>query len=370
MTEAEVIVDKRDGLGLLTLNRPKAINALNHSMVHQLAAALAEWADDDEVRAVVLTGAGERGLCAGGDIVSIYHDAQDGGDGSREFWRDEYVLNAAIASYPKPYVAIMDGIVMGGGVGVSAHGSVRIVTERSMIGMPEAGIGFVLDVGGTYLLSRAPGELGTHIALTTARLTAGDAIACGLADHFIPSGRVPAFLAALAAGPLERALEEFTEPAPESALLAQKGWIGDAYSADTVEEIVSRLRDSGIPAAADAADQILAKSPTAAKVTLRSLRRSRDLDSLEEVLNQEYRVSSACLDSHDLVEGIRAQVVEKDRNPAWSPATLEAVTDEQVDRFFAGLGAFELGLVPGGHTHSSITLGNTQELSSVGEGKS
>jgi len=370
VTEAEVIVDKRDGLGLLTLNRPKAINALNHSMVHQLAAALEDWATDDEVRAVVLTGAGERGLCAGGDIVSIYHDAQDGGDGSREFWRDEYVLNAAIAGYPKPYVAIMDGIVMGGGVGVSAHGSVRIVTERSMIGMPEAGIGFVLDVGGTYLLSRAPGELGTHIALTTARLTAGDAIACGLADHFIPSGRVPAFLAALAAGPLERALEEFTEPAPESALLAQKGWIGDAYSADTVEEIVSRLRDSGIPTAADAAEQVLAKSPTAAKVTLRSLRRSRDLGSLEEVLNQEYRVSSACLDSHDLVEGIRAQVVEKDRNPAWSPATLEEVTDEQVDRFFADLGAFELGLVPGGNTHSSITLGNTQELSSVGEGKS
>lgn len=355
MSEQPVLIHKSGGLGRITLNRPKAINALNHAMVRQIAATLREWADDDEVRAVVLTGAGERGLCAGGDIVSIYHDAKEGGTGSRDFWRDEYVLNAAIARYRKPYVAIMDGIVMGGGVGVSAHGSIRIVTERSMIGMPEVGIGFVPDVGGTYLLARAPGELGTHVALTTARMSAGDAIACGFADHYLPSDSVPLFLEALttllgrSAGSapvqaVDEAVASFTRPAPASELLAQRSWIDAAYSAPTVEQIVARLQASGVPEAEKAAEQILSKSPTALKVTLRSLRRARELGSIEDVLTEEYRVSLACLRSHDLVEGIRAQVVEKDRNPAWSPATLDEVTDQQVDGFFAPLGERELGL--------------------------
>lgn len=344
MSEPDVLVERAGALGRITLNRPKAINALNHSMVQTMASALAEWADDDSVRAVLLTGAGERGLCAGGDIVSIYHDAREGGSGSKDFWRDEYVLNAGIARYGKPYVAIMDGIVMGGGVGVSAHGNVRIVTERSTIGMPEVGIGFVPDVGGTYLLSRAPGELGTHVALTTARMTAGDAIACGFADHFVPSNRLGEFAQALVDGSVDDALARFAEPAPASELAAQQSWIDAAYAADTVEEIVANLRGSGVPEAQAAAEQILAKSPTAAKVTLRSLRRARTLDTLEAVLDEEYRVSLACLQSHDLVEGIRAQVVEKDRNPAWSPQTLEEVTDEHVERFFGPLGEAELGL--------------------------
>ncbi|MGW4338229.1 enoyl-CoA hydratase/isomerase family protein [Rhodococcus koreensis] len=340
----EVLIDRRDGVGRIVLNRPKAINALNHTMVARIAAALAAWAGDDEVKAVVITGAGDRGLCAGGDIVSIYHDAREGGTGSREFWRDEYILNATIANYPKPYVAMMDGIVMGGGVGVSAHGSVRIVTERSMIGMPETGIGFVPDVGGTYLLARAPGELGTHIALTTARLGAGDAIACGFADHFIPSARIGQFVEALSTTTVEAAVAAFTEPAPESDLLAQQGWIDAAYSADSVAEIVSRLQGSGVPEAQKAAGQVLAKSPTACAVTLASLRRARVAGSLEEVLNEEFRVSVACLGSADLVEGIRAQVVDKDRNPRWSPATLDDVTDAAVAQFFTPLGDLELGL--------------------------
>ncbi|AOW93061.1 3-hydroxyisobutyryl-CoA hydrolase [Rhodococcus sp. WMMA185] len=347
-TEPEVLVEKSHGLGRIILNRPKAINALNHSMVREIAAALIEWSDDDEVRAVVLTGAGERGLCAGGDIVSVYHDAkkEGGGTASREFWRDEYILNAAIANYTKPYVAIMDGIVMGGGVGVSAHGSVRIVTERSMIGMPETGIGFVPDIGGTYLLARTPGELGTHIALTTARLSAGDAIACGFADHFIPSSKIALFVEGLSTMSVDEALDEFAEPAPASDLLAQQSWIDAAYSADELSEIVARLRSSGVPEAAKAAAQVLSKSPTACAVTLASLRRARAANSLEEVLNEEFRVSVACLGSHDLVEGIRAQVVEKDRNPQWSPATIEEVDDDRVDSFFAPLGDLELGLTP------------------------
>ncbi|WP_431972267.1 enoyl-CoA hydratase/isomerase family protein [Nocardia sp. bgisy134] len=356
MTESEVLIDKRDGLGLITLNRPKAINALNHPMALAITDALRAWADDDEVRTVVVTGAGERGLCAGGDIVAIHADARvlndrpaTSGTASADsatgvFWRDEYILNALIGRYSKPYVVIMDGIVMGGGVGLSGHGSHRIVTERSKVGMPEVGIGFIPDVGGTYLLSRAPGEIGTHVALTTARMSAGDAIAAGFADYYVPSEHIPALLETLRSETAEVAIAKFATDAPESELLAQRDWIDACYGADTVEEIVARLQAAEAPEATKAASDLLAKSPVALKVTLRSLRAARDLPSLEAVLNEEYRVSIASLVSHDLVEGIRAQVIDKDRNPQWRPATLAEVTDAQVAAYFAELGDKELGL--------------------------
>ena len=180
----EVLVRADGGVGFLTLNRPKAINSLTHRMVTAMSDALTDWAGNDEIGAVVLDGAGERGLCAGGDVVAIYHSAKAGGAEARAFWFDEYRLNSLISNYPKPYVALMDGIVMGGGVGVSAHAGVRVVTETAKVAMPEVGIGFIPDVGGTYLLSRAPGELGLHAALTGAPFGAGDAIAMGFADHF------------------------------------------------------------------------------------------------------------------------------------------------------------------------------------------
>ncbi|WP_072807051.1 enoyl-CoA hydratase/isomerase family protein [Rhodococcoides yunnanense] len=347
MTEAaepEVLFEVRGGVGRITLNRPKAINALNHAMVQQIAPKLVEWASDDAIDLVLLVGAGERGLCAGGDIVSIYHDAKEGGSGSKDFWREEYILNAAIARFSKPYVAIMDGVVMGGGVGLSAHANTRIVTERSKIAMPEVGIGFIPDVGGTYLLSRAPGELGTHLGLTTARMDAGDAIAAGFADHFVPSANLEKFYDALGSGSLSDALSEFTTDAPDSALGAARDWIDRYYAADTVEEILEGLRGSGIAEAEKAASDIESKSPVSLKVTLASLRRAAEASSLEAVLNEEYRVSLASLESHDLVEGIRAQVVEKDRNPKWSPATLADVTQADVDRYFASVGSAELGL--------------------------
>ncbi|MFC9998018.1 enoyl-CoA hydratase/isomerase family protein [Nocardia sp. NPDC127526] len=355
MSEPEVLIDKRDGLGLITLNRPKAINALNHPMALVILDALREWADDDEVRTVVLTGAGERGLCAGGDIVAIHTDAQNAvaaGDSayaaadsaSGRFWRDEYILNALIGRYPKPYVAIMDGIVMGGGVGLSGHASHRIVTERSKVGMPETGIGFIPDVGGTYLLAHAPGEIGTHIALTTARMSAGDAIAAGFADHFVPSEHLPALLEALHSTDADTAIAKFAQPAPVSEFAAQRDWIDYCYAADTVEEIVHRLQSDGRGESAKAAADVLSKSPVALKVTLRSLRGARTAASLEEVLNREYRVSAASLNTHDLVEGIRAQVIDKDRNPQWQPATLADVTAADVDAYFGELGDRELGL--------------------------
>ncbi|MEV0062254.1 enoyl-CoA hydratase/isomerase family protein [Nocardia sp. NPDC050718] len=345
--EPEVLITVEDGLGLITLNRPKAINALNHPMALAITEALRTWADDDAVRAVVVRGAGERGLCAGGDIVAIHADAKGGAANADSptgvFWRDEYHLNALIGRYAKPYVVIMDGIVMGGGVGLSGHGSHRIVTERSRIGMPEVGIGFVPDVGGTYLLSRAPGEIGTHVALTTARMSAGDAIAAGFADHYVPSAALPALLDALRTTEVDAAIAAVAEPAPASELLAQRSWIDACYSADTVEEIASRLQTADSPEATKAAEDLLAKSPVSLKVTLRSLRAARELPSLEAVLDQEYRVSIAALRSHDLVEGIRAQVIDKDRNPRWEPATLTEVGEEQVAAYFAALGDKELG---------------------------
>ena len=329
----------------ITLNRPRALNALTHTMVRRIDEALTAWEADPAVETVVLTGAGERGLCAGGDIRAIHDDARHGdGSATRAFWRDEYRLNARIARYPKPYLAVMDGIVMGGGVGVSAHGGVRVVTERSQVAMPETGIGFVPDVGGTYLLARAPGELGTHLALTGARAGAADALLCGLADHCVPSASLRPLLDSLAELPVSEALARVVRTAPRGVLEDQRAWIDSCYAADTVEEIVRRLLAHGDPAAKEAAETLLAKSPTALKVTLASLRRARALGPLEHVLDQEYRVSCAALGTPDLVEGIRAQVVDKDRRPRWSPNELAAVSDADVARFFTPLGACELGL--------------------------
>lgn len=344
MSEAEPVLVRTEGrAGRIVLNRPRALNALTHEMVLGIAGALDDWERDDAVATVVVTGAGERGLCAGGDIRAIHDDVRaGGGQASADFWRDEYRLNARIARYPKPYVAVMDGIVMGGGVGVSAHGGVRIATERSRIAMPETGIGFVPDVGGTFLLARAPGELGTHLALTAGAVGAADAVLCGLADHFVPAARLPEAVAAFADTPPHEVVARYAGQPPAGVLADRREWIDHCYAADAVEEIVDRLLAVGEPAAKEAAEAVLAKSPTSVKVTLAALRRARELGTLERVLEQEYRVSCAALSSPDLVEGIRAQVVDKDRRPRWSPADLAGVAEEDVARFFAPLGEREL----------------------------
>ncbi|MEU9301975.1 enoyl-CoA hydratase/isomerase family protein [Streptomyces sp. NPDC048269] len=337
-----VLFDIEGRTGVVTLNRPKALNALTHPMVLRIDEALTGWAQDPAVQQVLIRGAGERGLCAGGDIRAIHDDARAGNTASADFWRDEYRLNARIARYPKPYIALMDGIVMGGGVGVSAHGRVRVVTERSRVAMPETGIGFVPDVGGTWLLGRAPGRLGTHLALTGSAVGAADALLCGLADHFVPAGRLPELTAGLAAAPVHEVLARYAATPPPGDLADRRAWIDHCYAADTVEEIVDRLLGQGEPAAKEAAETILAKSPTALKVTLAALRRAAALGSLEPVLAQEFRVSCNALASPDLVEGIRAQVVDKDRRPRWSPPALADVADADVERFFAPLGAGDL----------------------------
>ncbi|MGV0051212.1 enoyl-CoA hydratase/isomerase family protein [Mycobacterium colombiense] len=330
----EVLTEVEGSVGLITLNRPKAINSLNQPMIDALSAILTDWTADDAVRAVVLSGAGERGLCAGGDVVSIYHSARKDGVEARRFWRDEYLLNAQIAEFPKPYVALMDGIVMGGGVGVSAHANTRVVTDTSKIAMPEVGIGFIPDVGGVYLLSRAPGGLGLHAALTGAPFSGADAIAMGFADHYVAHGDVEAFRRAVVSDGVEGALAKYATKPPASDLAAQRNWIDECYAGDTVEDIVARLRGHGAAAANDAADLIATRSPIALSVTLEAVRRAAKLATLKDVLVQDYRVSSASLRSHDLVEGIRAQLIDKDRNPKWSPAHLPAVTAADVEAYF------------------------------------
>ncbi|MFJ5864891.1 enoyl-CoA hydratase/isomerase family protein [Streptomyces parvus] len=358
-----VLLETRGTCMHLTLNRPRALNALSHTMVRLLDEALARAEQDDAIHSVLLSGAGDRGLCAGGDIRALHDDARASGRASLGFWRDEYRLNARIARFPKPYVALMDGIVMGGGVGVSAHAGIRVVTERSRVAMPETAIGFVPDVGGTRLLAAAPGELGTHLALTGRSVGAADAILCGLADHHVPVRLLPALTEALReptgppgptgpTGPgasVADIVQGFATDPPAGDLAAQRDWIDDCYAADTVEDIVRKLRASRVPAAQTVADELLTKSPLALKVTLAAVRRAAGLDSLEAVLDQEFRVSSRAFEHPDFVEGVRARIIDKDNAPQWKPGSLAEVDDQEVARFFAplGPGEQELALAPG-----------------------
>lgn len=345
-TQQDVLFARCGRLGVITLNRPAAVNALTAAMVAALLKQLTAWAEDKTVATVLIRGAGDRGLCAGGDIVAIYRDMLEEGGRTAGFWWNEYRLNSLIARYPKPYVALMDGLVLGGGVGISAHGSVRVVTERTRTGMPETTIGFAPDVGGTFLLSRAPGETGTHAALTGAHLHGEDALFLGLADHYVPAARLEDLVVALQHEPAEAAVGRFRVNAPPSALDGQRDWIDHCYASNDADEILQRLRgyrgEDGMEAA-EAANLLEAKSPTAMKVTLASLRRARNL-TLDEALRQEYRVGLRFLSSADFREGIRAQVIDKDRNPRWDPPSLSMVLPEHVERFFEPLEAGELDL--------------------------
>ncbi len=341
----DVLVSTVGMLGRIILNRPKALNALTHDMVVTITEALAAWEKDDAVQTVVISGAGERGLCAGGDIVGIYQSARDGSGDAARFWADEYRLNAAIARYPKPYVAIMDGIVLGGGIGISAHGSHRIVTERTRVGMPEVGIGFAPDVGGTLLMARAPGELGTHLVLTGGMATGADAIELGMADSFVASDALPQLMIELESESADVVIARHSTTAPASPLAAARGWIDEAYSGNDVGEIVARLAASPVEDARVAASTILTKSPTSVSVALAANRRVTPQSTLEDVLNQEYRVGLRFLEGTEIVEGIRAQVIDKDRTPAWSPSSIDAVSRADVDSYFAPLGERELGLI-------------------------
>jgi enoyl-CoA hydratase len=347
---SDVLVRVEQGVGRITLNRPRALNALTHGMVRAIDSALALWAEDSAVRFVLLDGAGERGLCAGGDIRAL-HDALLRQDMSvpAVFFRDEYRMNARIARFPKPYVALMDGIVMGGGIGVSAHGSHRVVTERSRLAMPETGIGFVPDVGGTFLLGHAPDELGMHAALTSFQMGADDAMICGLADYHVPGDRLAdltvAVLHCQSVQEIEACLRDFETAASAGVFRESRGWIAACYAQESVEAILDALRARPEEAARQAVAAIAGKSPTSLKITLRALREARHHERLEQSLEQEYRLAMACMGRPDFCEGVRAALVDKDRNPAWSPPGLGEVTLEMIEDVFAssdhgGLGLF------------------------------
>ena len=347
--EGDLVVRREGSAGIIRLNRPKAINALTLEMTLGIDAALGRFEADPDVALVLLEGAGERGLCAGGDIRGLYESSKAGGDLGKVFWRREYIVNARIARYPKPYVAFMDGLVMGGGVGLSAHGRHRIVTERTKLGMPEVGLGFFPDVGGTWLLSRAPGEIGTYFALTGQTMNGPDAIHARFADAVVPSDKLPVLrdvLTKVRPGTLpsevKALIDGFATGETSGPVAAMQGRIDKWFAFDRVEDIVAALRRDGSEAAVTTLKALGEKSPRGMVVTLKLLRLARGASSLEECLAREYRAALEVFRSDDFREGVRAAVIDKDRNPRWSPAAIEDVTPEMLTPYFAEIGADEL----------------------------
>lgn len=352
MTDGDIRFERKGMLGLVTLTRPKALNALTLGMIRAFDPQLAAWADDPEVAAVIVTGAGGKAFCAGGDVAALYHDRQAEAEGRsdgaarRDFFREEYRLNRRIKRFPKPYVALVDGISMGGGVGISVHGSHRVVTEKTLVAMPETAIGLFPDVGGTFVLPRCPGRTGIFLALTGGRIRAADCLYLGLADHFVPSDSVPALIEALAAegsGPagIDGVVERFVAPGGDSAIAAHREAIDRCFASETVEGIIAALEAEGTPWSDEIRGDLSKFSPTSLKVTLEAMRRGASLD-FEAAMVMEYRLSQACMAGTDFYEGVRAVLVDKDRNPRWNPSALAAVDEATVERHFAAPSAGDL----------------------------
>lgn len=345
--------EQRGVLGLITLDRPKALNALTHAMALAIETQLDRWAGDPTVEVVAIKGGGEKAFCAGGDIRALWEAGQPGGERGRanwQFYADEYRLNAKIKRFPKPYVSIMDGIVMGGGVGVSIHGSIRIATERTVFAMPETGIGLFPDVGGTYFLPRLPGQTGLWLGLTGTRLRTVDVVATGICDHFMPADRVVQFLDALAdldtSDPqaLSWSLEAFARrPDGPSVLDDHRTRIDTAFAAPSIEEVLERLDGTEHYWAGEQKQAILAKSPTCTRIAFRQIREGADL-SFEDCMRLEYRLARFCMTHPDFYEGVRATIIDKDGAPAWAPATLAEADDAFVAKAFMPLGDEELTL--------------------------
>jgi len=348
---ADILFSRRGAAGIVTLNRPQALNAVTHGMVHALRAQLQAWAEDDAVTRVVVTAAGERAFSAGGDIRHLYDLGQAGQyEEALAFWRDEYPLNALIKAYRKPYVSLIDGIVMGGGVGVSVHGSHRVAGDRFSFAMPEVGIGFFPDVGATWFLPRMPGEIGTYCALTGERFNAADGFAAGIATHRVPSARFPALLEGLSGTvPIDAMLASFSEPAGEGPIIARKAAIDRLFAGSSVEAILAALDgeagadDADADWAAKTGASIRAKSPLSLKLALAQVRRGRTFD-FATCMRAEFRIVSRIIQGHDFYEGVRAVIVDKDNAPRWRPASLGEVSDAEVERHFAPRAEGELPL--------------------------
>jgi enoyl-CoA hydratase len=336
MTTEDTVVTSQDGrVGRILLNRPRALNALDLTMLRACAAILETWRNDPHVHAVVIEGAGDRAFCAGGDIRAL-RDAQVSGDraSADSFFSEEYALNLAIATYPKPYIALIDGICMGGGIGLSVHAPYRVATEHAAFAMPETAIGFFPDIGATFLLPRLPGELGLYLGLTGERVTGADAVHAGFATHFTPRARLPELSAALARDGLA-ALAAFNETLPAFSLADHRAAIDRCFSAPTVLEIVRRLEADGHQWATAALKALRQVSPSALHWTLLALRRGRDL-TLKQALDAEFALTRTTMAHPDFAEGVRAMVVDKDRTPAWRPTRIEDVDPVQIEALLEG----------------------------------
>ena len=342
----EIILERKGRVGSVTLSRAKALNALTQPMVLDLHARLREWAEDPAIAAVVVRGAarddGRVPFCAGGDIRLLYGERDDPERHfATVFYAQEYRLNTFVFRYPKPYVALIDGVVMGGGVGISIHGSHRVMTERALFAMPETGIGLFPDVGATYFLPRLTGKAGLYLGLTGARIGAADSLYLGLATHVVASDALQALDETLLAadvesdarGTIDRLLAESAADLGPAPLAAHQAEIDRCFDAVSVEEIVANLEAEGSDWAQETLATLLQKSPISLKVTFKQLTEYGEWD-FEQAMELEYRLAMHCNLGADFFEGIRAQIVDKDRNPAWRPARLEDVTAAAVDAYF------------------------------------
>jgi enoyl-CoA hydratase len=337
MTE---IITRREGkVGWISLNRPKAIHALTLDMVHAMTAALMEWRSDDAVEAIIIDHAEGRGFCAGGDIAFLRESALEGGEAGRRFFHDEYQLNHLLFTYPKPVIAFMDGITMGGGVGISQPAAYRIATENTRFAMPETGIGLFPDVGGGWYLSRLSGRVGQYLALTGGRLDGAECLAVGLANSYLASESLGDVKASIAAKPsdIDSILDKAAAAAPAAKIVEKSNDIGALFASDRYEDILAALSNSSSEWASQQLQTLQAKSPQTCKVALRQLADSLNCADFAANMVMEYRIASRVLTRPDFIEGVRAVIVDKDNAPQWNPSTPEGVTDELIDSIFAPL---------------------------------
>ncbi len=335
----DVLIQIEGKAGRIRLNRPKAIHALNTGMCAAMLEALGAWRDDPAVEIVLIDHAEGRGFCAGGDIRMIAESGAGDGREARDFFRVEYQLNHALFTYAKPVVSFMDGITMGGGVGISQPARYRVATENTKFAMPETGIGLFPDVGGGWYLSRLPGKTGEYLALTGHRLDGAECAALGLASHYLPAAALEGAKARIAADPaaVEAILAELAVPAPEPRIAAHREAIDRLFAADTVEGVFAALEADGGEWSAAQLATLRTKSPQSMKVSLRLVREGRAKASFAEEMAQEFAIGGRVAQSHDFIEGVRALIVDKDNAPEWKPATLEGVSDAMVDAIFAPL---------------------------------
>ena len=341
----DIHIRKAGRAGRITLNRPKALNALTYPMALAIEEALDQWASDDEVSLVVIDAAGDRAFCSGGDIAEMYATAKAGNyDYGRTFWADEYRLNAKVFNFPKPYAAFMQGFTMGGGVGISCHGSHRIVGETSQIAMPECGIGLVPDVGGSLLLSRAPGRLGEYLGTTGTRMGPADAILAEFADFFIPEADWPGVVSALELSGDPAEIDRAARPAPKGKLTALRPEIDMTFGGESAGDILRALHANGSGFALSAIKAMSRQSPLSVACAVEIIHRVRGTDRIERALDQEFRFVWRAAQDGDFIEGIRAAIIDKDRAPNWKHASIEDVTPVDISRMLMPLGANALKL--------------------------